>query len=151
MKPSIGLTPAATADLVRTLGEAGIDFVKDDELMANPPHSPLAERVKAVMHVVNELADRTGRKVMFAFNISDQLDRMLEHHDTVRCRRRHVRDGQPQQRRLRRRRLPAAALRRCRSTATATAGACSRAIRRSAWNSPPTKSSGGSPASTSST
>lgn len=83
VKPSIGLTPAATADLVRTLGDAGIDFVKDDELMANPPHSPLAERVKAVMHVVNELADRTGRKVMFAFNISDQLDRMLEHHDTV--------------------------------------------------------------------
>ncbi|MEX2093359.1 MAG: RuBisCO large subunit C-terminal-like domain-containing protein, partial [Pirellulales bacterium] len=34
VKPSIGLTPAATADLVRTLGEAGIDFVKDDELMA---------------------------------------------------------------------------------------------------------------------
>jgi ribulose-bisphosphate carboxylase large chain len=83
VKPSIGLTPAATADLVRTLGEAGIDFVKDDELMANPPHSPLAERVKAVMAVVNELADRTGRKVMYAFNISDQLDRMLEHHDAV--------------------------------------------------------------------
>jgi len=83
VKPSIGLSPAATADLVRTLGEAGIDFIKDDELMANPPHSPLAERVKAVMHVVNELADRTGRKVMFAFNISDQLDCMLAHHDTV--------------------------------------------------------------------
>jgi ribulose-bisphosphate carboxylase large chain len=83
VKPSIGLTPAATADLVCTLGEAGVDFVKDDELMANPPHSPLADRVKAVMHVVNELADRTGRKVMFAFNISDQLDRMLEHHDVV--------------------------------------------------------------------
>ncbi len=83
VKPSVGLTPTATAELVRTLGEAGIDFVKDDELMANPPHSPLADRVKAVMHVVNELADRTGRKVMFAFNISDQLDRMLEHHDTV--------------------------------------------------------------------
>jgi 3-oxoisoapionate-4-phosphate transcarboxylase/hydrolase len=83
VKPSVGLTPTATADLVLTLGEAGLDFVKDDELMANPPHSPLAERVKAVMHVVNELADRTGRKLMFAFNISDQLDRMLEHHDTV--------------------------------------------------------------------
>jgi ribulose-bisphosphate carboxylase large chain len=83
VKPSVGLTPAATADLVCTLGEAGIDFVKDDELMANPPHSPLVERVKAVMRVVNELADRTGRKVMFAFNISDQLDGMLEHHDAV--------------------------------------------------------------------
>jgi ribulose-bisphosphate carboxylase large chain len=83
VKPSIGLSPEATADLVRTLGEAGIDFVKDDELMANPPHSPLAKRVKAVMPVVHEMAERTGRKVMFAFNISDQLDRMLEHHDTI--------------------------------------------------------------------
>jgi len=83
VKPSIGLSPTATADLVRALGEAGVDFVKDDELMANPPHSPLAERVRAVMAVVNELAEATGRKLMFAFNISDQLDRMLEHHDAV--------------------------------------------------------------------
>jgi len=83
VKPSIGLSPAATADLVRLLGEAGVDFVKDDELMANPSHSPLAERVRAVMKVVNQLADATGRKLMFAFNISDQLDRMLEHHQTV--------------------------------------------------------------------
>jgi ribulose-bisphosphate carboxylase large chain len=83
VKPSVGLSPAATADLVRTLGAAGVDFVKDDELMANPPHSPLAERVGAVMAVVNELADATGRKLMYAFNVSDQLDRMLENHDTV--------------------------------------------------------------------
>jgi ribulose-bisphosphate carboxylase large chain len=83
VKPSIGLTPQATAELVQTLGEAGVDFVKDDELMANPPHSPLADRVKAVMRVVNSLADATGAKLMFAFNISDGLDRMLEHHDTV--------------------------------------------------------------------
>jgi ribulose-bisphosphate carboxylase large chain len=83
VKPSVGLTPQATADLVRTLGEAGVDFVKDDELMANPPHSRLADRVKAVMRVINSLADATGKKLMFAFNISDQLDQMLEHHDTI--------------------------------------------------------------------
>ena len=83
VKPSVGLTPDATADLVRSLGEAGLDFIKDDELMANPPHSPLAERVDAVMKVINELAEKTGRKLMYAFNISDQLDNMLQHHDTV--------------------------------------------------------------------
>jgi ribulose-bisphosphate carboxylase large chain len=83
IKPSVGLTPQATADLVQTLGQAGVDFVKDDELMANPPHSPLTDRVKAVMQVVNALADATGKKLMFAFNISDQLDQMREHHDTV--------------------------------------------------------------------
>ncbi|HEY0791381.1 MAG TPA: RuBisCO large subunit C-terminal-like domain-containing protein, partial [Chthoniobacterales bacterium] len=37
IKPSVGLTPDQTAALVRSLGEAGIDFIKDDELMANPP------------------------------------------------------------------------------------------------------------------
>jgi len=85
IKPSIGLTPRQTADLVRTLALAGIDFVKDDELMANSPHSPLADRVKAVMEAVHEAAETTGRKVMVAFNISDRLDRMLAHHDTVRA------------------------------------------------------------------
>lgn len=85
VKPSVGLTPQQTAELVRTLGQAGIDFVKDDELMANPPHSPLNERVCAVMRVVNELAEATGRKLMFAFNISDQFDRMLEHYETVKA------------------------------------------------------------------
>src|SRR4029079_12845157 len=44
IKPSIGLTPEATANIVAHLAEAGIDFVKDDELMANPRHSPFDER-----------------------------------------------------------------------------------------------------------
>lgn len=83
VKPSVGLSPTATADLVTTLGQAGLDFIKDDELMANPPHSPLADRVTAVMAAIHRLANQTGRKLMFAFNISDQLDNMLQHHDTV--------------------------------------------------------------------
>ena len=74
---------AQTADLVSILAEAGVDFVKDDELMANPPHSPLADRVKAVMQVVNDQATKTGKKLMYAFNISDRLDLMLKHHDSV--------------------------------------------------------------------
>ncbi len=83
IKPSVGLAPAETAKLVRILADAGVDFIKDDELMANPPHSPFNERVAAVMSVVNEFADRTGKKIMVAFNISDEIDRMLEHYDTV--------------------------------------------------------------------
>ncbi|MFN0068100.1 MAG: ribulose-bisphosphate carboxylase large subunit family protein [Limisphaerales bacterium] len=83
VKPSVGFNPEQTADLVRELGEAGIDFVKDDELQADGPHCPLKDRVAAVMRVINDLADRTGKKVMFAFNITDDLDAMLRHHDTV--------------------------------------------------------------------
>ncbi len=85
VKPSVGFTPEQTADLVRALGEAGLDFIKDDELQADGPYCPLKERVAAVMRVIHDLADRTGKKVMFAFNITDDLDAMLRHHDTVRA------------------------------------------------------------------
>ncbi len=83
VKPSVGLSALQTAELVSELAETDIDFIKDDELMADPPHSPLRERVAAVMHVINAHADRTGKKVMFAFNISDEIDNMKRHHDTV--------------------------------------------------------------------
>src|SRR5437867_4453562 len=53
VKPSVGLAPPETASLVSQLAQAGIDFIKDDELMANPPHSPFDQRVDAVMTVIN--------------------------------------------------------------------------------------------------
>jgi ribulose-bisphosphate carboxylase large chain len=83
IKPSIGMSPQQTAEIVRSLVEAGIDFIKDDELMADPPHSPFDARVDAVMPVINGYADRTGRKVMYAFNISDELDAMRRHYDKL--------------------------------------------------------------------
>ncbi|HMP06936.1 MAG TPA: ribulose-bisphosphate carboxylase large subunit family protein, partial [Lacipirellulaceae bacterium] len=83
IKPSVGLSPDETASLVRTLVNAGLDFIKDDELMANPPHSPLAERAPAVMREINAAADRSGRKAMYAFNISDEPAAMRRNHDLV--------------------------------------------------------------------
>lgn len=83
IKPSVGLTPQQTADLVKTLAEAGIDFIKDDELMANPPHSPFDVRCDAIMRVINDHAQRSGKKVMYAFNIADQYDDMQRHYDKI--------------------------------------------------------------------
>jgi ribulose-bisphosphate carboxylase large chain len=83
IKPSIGLSPQQTAELVAKLAEAGVDFIKDDELMQSPPHSPFDERVDAVMGVINRHADRSGKKVMYAFNISDDLDAMLRHYEKI--------------------------------------------------------------------
>lgn len=83
IKPSVGLAPEQTAKLVWEFALAGIDFIKDDELMANPPHSPLEKRVEAVMREINSAAERTGEKVMYAFNITDDLEAMLRHHDAV--------------------------------------------------------------------
>ncbi|MCF0073959.1 ribulose-bisphosphate carboxylase large subunit family protein [Dyadobacter sp. CY261] len=83
VKPSIGLTPEQTAEIVRALAEAGIDFVKDDELMASTANSRFEDRVEAVMAVINRHADRTGKKVMYAFNISDEMEPMLRKYEYV--------------------------------------------------------------------
>jgi ribulose-bisphosphate carboxylase large chain len=83
IKPSVGLSPKATAIQTKTLIEAGIDFLKDDELMGDSQHSPFEQRVDAVIDVINRNADKTGKKAMFAFNISGEIDDILRRHDHV--------------------------------------------------------------------
>jgi ribulose-bisphosphate carboxylase large chain len=79
IKPSVGMTPEATAEQVRMLAEAGVDFIKDDELQANGLDCPFEKRFSAVQTVINRHADRTGKKVMYAANITGEIDEMLEH------------------------------------------------------------------------
>jgi len=83
IKPNVGFSAEETAELVGRLCAAGVDFIKDDEVCADPEHAPLAQRVPAVMRVVREHAQRTGRQVMVAFNITDETDAMRRHADLV--------------------------------------------------------------------
>ncbi|TPI10481.1 ribulose 1,5-bisphosphate carboxylase [Mesorhizobium sp. B4-1-3] len=83
IKPSVGLTPQDTAALADMLIAAGVDFIKDDELMGDPPHSPFEPRFEAVMAVIDRHADRTGRKVMYAANISGDVDAMRRQLDLI--------------------------------------------------------------------
>lgn len=83
IKPSVGLNPSETAALVKTLIEAGIDFIKDDELQANGAHCPFAERVTEVTRVLNAHADKTGKRVMYAFNVTDEIDQMWRNLDLL--------------------------------------------------------------------
>ncbi|WP_101296147.1 ribulose-bisphosphate carboxylase large subunit family protein [Halegenticoccus soli] len=83
IKPNVGLSPEETADRVETVVEAGVDFVKDDELLANPPYSPVEDRIVEVMSVVDAHRDRTGTEVMYACNITGDVDEMLELSDCI--------------------------------------------------------------------
>ena len=83
IKPSVGLSPAETAARVKELATAGLDFIKDDELMGDPPHCPFEQRVKKVMAEINKIADKIGKKCMYAFNISGNMEDMKHRHDLV--------------------------------------------------------------------
>lgn len=83
IKPSIGLTVEDTAALVDTLAGSGIDFIKDDELQSNGPGNTLESRATAVMEVLSAHADKAGRKVMYAFNITGEIDEMARRADLL--------------------------------------------------------------------
>ncbi|TIV68087.1 MAG: ribulose 1,5-bisphosphate carboxylase [Mesorhizobium sp.] len=84
VKPALGLRPHETAEMVGELIEAGVDFIKDDEKLMSPAYSPLRERVKAIMPLILDLEQKTGRKVMYAFGISHaDPDQMMRNHDLV--------------------------------------------------------------------
>lgn len=83
VKPSVGMSPEETAALVQQVVDGGIDFIKDDELQSDGPHCPFAARVDAVMRVIRNHAEKTGKLAMFAFNVTGDIEQMLERHDLV--------------------------------------------------------------------
>jgi len=83
IKPNVGMRTEEIADLVESLCEAGVDFIKDDEVCADPAYAPLSERIPAIMARIRAYRDRTGRDVMMAFNITDETDAMRRHADLV--------------------------------------------------------------------
>ena len=84
VKPALGLRPHETADMVAELVGSGVDFIKDDEKLMSPAYSPLAERVKAIMPLILDHEQKTGKKVMYAFGISHtDPDEMMRNSDLV--------------------------------------------------------------------
>ncbi|RYG97073.1 MAG: ribulose 1,5-bisphosphate carboxylase, partial [Alphaproteobacteria bacterium] len=84
VKPALGLRPHETAELVDELVQSGVDFIKDDEKLMSPAYSSLEQRVAAIMPLILDHEQKTGKKVMYAFGISHaDPDQMMRNHDLV--------------------------------------------------------------------
>ncbi len=83
VKPNVGLSVDELAELAYEGFRGGLDFLKDDELIADAPYSTVEERVKKLVAVMKKAEDETGEKKMYAFNITDKPDRVLKLHDIV--------------------------------------------------------------------
>jgi ribulose-bisphosphate carboxylase large chain len=83
VKPNIGLAGPDYYRVVRELGLAGLDFIKDDEVNADCPPTPLHKRVPHIIRALDEVESETGRRPLYAFNISDEVDHMLACADFV--------------------------------------------------------------------
>jgi ribulose-bisphosphate carboxylase large chain len=83
IKPSIGLPLDQLGLLVRELAMSGLDFIKDDELNADPSFAPLEHRIPRVMMEIERAAEHTGSKVMYAFNITGDHEQLKRNHELV--------------------------------------------------------------------
>lgn len=78
IKPCIGLTPEKTAELAYEVAVGGVDVIKDDELVCDPPFCRLEDRVRAVMTALRRADEVKGEKTLYAFNITAPADKMRE-------------------------------------------------------------------------
>jgi len=83
IKPNIGLDPAAFAELGLAAWRGGLDIAKDDEMLADPAWSPIAERSRRLGAARRRAEQATGVPKVYLANITDEVDQLIALHDTV--------------------------------------------------------------------
>jgi 2,3-diketo-5-methylthiopentyl-1-phosphate enolase len=78
IKPCTGITPEIGAKIFYEAALGGVDFIKDDELLANPDFCKAADRVKAYNAAAKAAYEKTGKEVIYICNITDSSDRILD-------------------------------------------------------------------------
>lgn len=78
IKPCAGLTPEQVARKCHQAAMAGLSFIKDDEKMNNPDYCPLDKRVRLVMSALKDVFEKTGKKTLYAVNITTRTDRVMD-------------------------------------------------------------------------
>lgn len=71
IKPCTGFTPEVGAKIFYETALGGPDFIKDDELLANPDFCPVKERVKLYNEASAAAYEKTGKETIYICNVTD--------------------------------------------------------------------------------
>lgn len=77
-KPALGLSAADHAQILEQVAYAGLDLIKDDEIVGDLAVAPTLERLAACRRVLEEVKEKTGRTVLYAVNVTGTADKLLE-------------------------------------------------------------------------
>ncbi|MCE5393667.1 MAG: 2,3-diketo-5-methylthiopentyl-1-phosphate enolase [Acidithiobacillus sp.] len=69
-KPALGLSATDHAEILAEVAWAGLDIIKDDEILPNLPKAPTLERWRACAPILEARRDRLGRDLLYAVNLS---------------------------------------------------------------------------------
>jgi 2,3-diketo-5-methylthiopentyl-1-phosphate enolase len=77
-KPALGLSADDHATILHEVANAGLDIIKDDEIMGDLEVAPTLKRLQACRKVLDEVKQQTGRTVLYAVNVTGAADKLIE-------------------------------------------------------------------------
>ena len=83
IKPNIGLPAEPFAELGYQGWLGGLDIAKDDEILADAPYSPLAQRAALLGAARRRAEQETGMPKGYLANITDEVDQLAHLHDVA--------------------------------------------------------------------
>jgi 2,3-diketo-5-methylthiopentyl-1-phosphate enolase len=76
-KPALGLSAADHATILSEVASAGLDVIKDDEILGDLDSIPTLKRLEACRQVIEDLKAQTGRNLLYAVNVTGRADQLL--------------------------------------------------------------------------
>ena len=76
-KPALGLSAADHAKILAEVASAGLDVIKDDEILGNLSSAPTLERLRACRPVIEDAQQKTGKPLLYAVNLTGRADQLL--------------------------------------------------------------------------
>jgi len=78
IKPCTGLSVEEVGEKCYQAARGGVRFIKDDEKMLGPSYCPLEEKVKLISQRLQQVAEETGRKTIYAPHLVARPDKMKD-------------------------------------------------------------------------
>lgn len=77
-KPCLGLAPAQLGDLFYAVASRGVELMKDDEILSDHALDSARRRLEAVLKASVRVAAETGRKTLYAINLTGPAHELLD-------------------------------------------------------------------------
>ncbi len=77
-KPALGLSAGDHAEILAEVAMAGLDIIKDDEILPDLPLAATLARWEACAPIIEARRDRTGRDLLYAMNLSGDARQVHE-------------------------------------------------------------------------
>ncbi|MHA1580519.1 MAG: RuBisCO large subunit C-terminal-like domain-containing protein [Candidatus Freyarchaeota archaeon] len=78
IKPCVYSPPEIGAELAYEVAAGGVDFVKDDELLADMPLNRVEDRLVKFLEALDKASEEKGEPTLYTVNITDRPKKVLE-------------------------------------------------------------------------